>query len=595
MAGLSSLRFKSFNGCVKAVQAFRGTTNCVVKNLNVHQVQYRVVSGFSSSGNLTSGSLDKNVVYSRHEDFRLVDQTVVQRIFDRASLWPNLIAMECWGTGRKYTYGKLRDLTRNFGSALVRMGFKQGEVFGMILPNLPEFPIILLGAAGIGMPVTTVNSTYTVEEIARQLQLSGATVVVTIPELAGTLRQVAQQCPQIRRLLVVGKPEEGFASLEEMLQDNGDLFDDNIKINPSEDIFVLPYSSGTTGVPKGVMLTHSNVCANIAQMGHPGTMKVSYCPATSNHSSDLQEVFICILPFFHMYGMLAVVLNGLDHGAKMITLPRFEGESYLNAIHQHKPSTLHLVPPLVSFLGHQPNLKLEAFRRLHTIVIGAAPLGPAAATRLVERLQKHDLLMQEGYGMTETSCISHFSPIVNNQIGSFGEPLSRTKIKVIDVDTGEPLGPGQHGEMCVSGPQVMKGYYKNEKATKETVDSAGWLHTGDMVYYNEQNQFFIVDRLKELIKVKGLQVSPSELEDVLRRHPGVLDVAVIGVPDEFAGELPRAYVVKKQGISMSKQEIVKFIDVKVSNHKKLKGGVVFLDAIPKTATGKILRRELKKL
>ncbi|KAI9559136.1 hypothetical protein GHT06_015925 [Daphnia sinensis] len=595
MAGLSLLRFKSFDGCVKAIRAFRGSTNRVVRNVNVHQVQHRVVSGFPSSGNLTSGSIDKNVVYSRHEDFRLVDQTIVQRIFDRASLWPNLVATECWVTGRKYTYGKLRDLTRNFGSALIRMGFKQGEVFGMVLPNLPEFPIILLGAAGIGMPVTTVNPGYTVEEIARQLQLSGATVVVTIPELAGTVRQVAKQCPQIRRLLVVGKPEEGFASLEEMFQDNGDLFDENIKINPTEDIFLLPYSSGTTGLPKGVMLTHSNVCANISQMGHPGTMKIAFCPATSSHSSELQEVFICLLPFFHMYGILAIILSGLDHGAKMITLPRFEGESYLNAIHHHKPSTLHLVPPLVSFLGLQPELKLEAFHRLHSIVIGAAPLGPAAATRLVERLKKQDLFMQEGFGMTETSCVCHFSPIVNSQIGSFGEPISRTKVKVVDVDTGEPLGAGQHGEMCVSGPQIMKGYYKNPKATAETIDSDGWLHTGDMVYYNEQNQFFIVDRLKELIKVKGLQVSPSELEDVLRRHPGVQDVAVIGVPDEFAGELPRAYVVKKQGVTLSKEDIVEFIDAKVSNHKKLKGGVVFLEAIPKTATGKILRRELKKL
>jgi acyl-CoA synthetase (AMP-forming)/AMP-acid ligase II len=289
------------------------------------------------------------------------------------------------------------------------------------------------------------------------------------------------------------------------------------------------------------------------------------------------------------------MLTGLDHGAKLVTLPRFESESFLKSVHQHRPTMLQLVPPLVSYLSARPDLKLDSFHRLHTIIIGAAPLGPLVANKLIGRLGKPDLLMQEGYGMTETSSVTHLSPIVNNQIGSFGEPLSRTQVKVVDVDTGESLGPGQHGEMCVRGPQVMKGYYKNEKATKETIDSDGWLHTGDMVYYNEQNQFFIVDRLKELIKVKGFQVSPSELEDVLRRIPGVSDVAVIGVPDEIAGELPRAYVVKKKGITVTKEEIVEFVDVKVAPHKKLMGGVVFLDAIPKTNTGKLLRRELKNI
>nr|CAH0109076.1 unnamed protein product [Daphnia galeata] len=560
-----------------------------------HQFKSFVTTGGINATSSSSTLDNKHIVYSRHADCHLHNQTAVQRFFERASLWPNLTALECGLTGRKYSYDKVRELIRRLGSALVRMGFKKGQVLGMVLPNLPEFPIVLLGAAGIGMPVTTVNPVYTVEEIARQLRNSNTTAVVTIPQLTGTLRQVAQLCPEIRRLIVVGNPEKGFASLGEMLQDPGDLFDDNIEINPSEDTFVLPYSSGTTGLPKGVMLTNSNVSANIQQTEHPGTMKVSSCPATPRDASDSQEVFVCVLPFFHIYGLVSLMLTGLDHGAKLVTLPRFESESFLKSVHQHRPTMLQLVPPLVSYLSARPDLKLDSFHRLHTIIIGAAPLGPLVANKLIGRLGKPDLLMQEGYGMTETSSVTHLSPIVNNQIGSFGEPLSRTQVKVVDVDTGESLGPGQHGEMCVRGPQVMKGYYKNEKATKETIDSDGWLHTGDMVYYNEQNQFFIVDRLKELIKVKGFQVSPSELEDVLRRIPGVSDVAVIGVPDEIAGELPRAYVVKKKGITVTKEEIVEFVDVKVAPHKKLMGGVVFLDAIPKTNTGKLLRRELKNI
>lgn len=557
-------------------------------------VQHRHRSSTASSVNLSSERINDNVVYSRHEDCFLHTQTMVQRFFEQASLWPNHTAVECGITGRKYTYDKVRMLTRRFGSALARMGFKKSEVLGLVLPNLPEFPIVMLGAAGIGMPVTTVNPIYTAEEIARQMQNSGTSVVVTIPQMADTIREVASLCPEIRRLIVVGGPQEGFVSLSEMFQDSGDLFDENIEIDPFEDMFVLPYSSGTTGLPKGVMLTHSNIGANVQQIVHPGTCRV--IPTTSSNVSDsFQEVYICVLPFFHIYGMVGTMFTGLDHGAKLVTLPRFESESFLNCLYQHHPTMLQLVPPLVSFLGHRPDLKLEAFHRLHTVFCGAAPLGPAAANKLMDRLGRRDILMQEGYGMTESSPVTHMSPIINNQIGSFGEPVSRTRVKVVDLNTGESLGPGQEGEMCVFGPQVMKGYYKNVKATEETIDSAGWLHTGDIAYYDEQNQFFIVDRLKELIKVKGLQVSPSELEDVLRRHPAVLDVAVIGVPDDIAGELPRAYVVKKNDVSVSKDDIAEFVDVKVAPHKRLKGGVVFIDAIPKTNTGKLLRRELKSM
>lgn len=557
-------------------------------------IRHRLMSSTASTVSLSSERFNDNVVYSRHEDCFLHNQTVVQRFFEQASLWPQQTAMECGITGRKYTYDKMRELIRRFGSSLARMGFKKGEVFGICLPNLPEFPIAMLGAAGIGMPVTTVNPIYTAEEIARQMQNSGATVVITIPSMADTMREVASLCPAIRRLIVVGGAEEGFVSMREMFQDSGEYFNENIEIDPFEDIFVLPYSSGTTGLPKGVMLTHATVCANIQQVLHPGTSRTMQT-VSSNGLDQFQEVYICVLPFFHIYGMVAVMLTALEHGAKLVTLPRFESESYLNAVYNNHPTLLHLVPPLVSFLGHRPDLKLDSFHRLHTVFCGAAPLGPSAATKLMERLGKYDLLMQEGYGMTETSPVTHMSPITNFQIGSFGEPISRTRVKIVDINTGESLGPGQEGEMCISGPQLMKGYYNNPKATAETIDSAGWLHTGDIALYNEQNQFFIVDRLKELIKVKGLQVSPSELEDVLRRHPAVLDVAVIGVPDDMAGELPRAYIVKKEGISVSKSDISEFVDTKVAPHKRLKGGVVFIDAIPKTNTGKLLRRELKAM
>lgn len=195
--------------------------------------------------------------------------------------------------------------------------------------------------------------------------------------------------------------------------------------------------------------------------------------------------------------------------------------------------------------------------------------------------------------MTETSPATHMSQIGNEKIDSIGRPLSRTKAKIVDVDTGEPLGPNQPGEMCILGPQIMKGYYNNPTATAEIIDPSGWLHTGDIAYYDDEKYFFIVDRLKELIKVKGLQVSPSELEDLMRRHPAVADVAIIGIPDEYAGELPRAYVVRKPGFQLSEEQVREFVHPKVAPHKHLKGGIVFVDSIPKSNTGKILRREIK--
>lgn len=542
----------------------------------------------SSGLNLSSARINDNVIYSRHEDCNLHNMTIVQRFFEQTKLFPKATAMECGLTGRRYSYNQMAQLVRRFGSSLARMGLKRGEVLGLVLPNMPEFPIALLGAAGMGMPVTTVNPIYTIDEIARQMNMSGARAIVTFPMLAEQIRQVKALCPKVRRLIMIGDRHDGYACIREMFQDSGDLFDESTEIDPFEDVFIMPYSSGTTGLPKGVMLTHASVGANIQQCLHPGTSKGSIA------TESFQEVYTCVLPFFHIYGMVSVMLCGLDHGAKLVTLPRFETESFLNTIWNNHPTMLQLVPPLISFLGHHPDVKLEAFDRLHTMFCGAAPLGQAAATRLIERLNKYDLLLQEGFGMTETSPVTHMSPVLNNKIGSCGEPVSRTRAKVVDLNTGEALGPGQEGELCVIGPQLMKGYHNNIEATEATIDPNGWLHTGDIAIYDEDNQFYIVDRLKELIKVKGLQVAPSELEDLLRRHPSVLDVAVIGVPDEISGELPRAYVVKKAGHdSVRDRDIIKFLDSQVAPHKRLRGGLLFIESIPKTNTGKILRRELK--
>ncbi|KAI9552448.1 hypothetical protein GHT06_022814 [Daphnia sinensis] len=531
---------------------------------------------------------DNNIVTSPYADCEFHDMTLTQKFFESAVRWPDKIALECGISGRRYTYNTMSQAVRRFGSALTRMGHGKGEVMGLVCPNVPEFSIAVFGAAGVGMPVALVNPTYTADEIARQMTLVEATCLFGVSEMAETLKAVAQLCPTVRRIVLLGPSQDGCVSYQDMVQDSGDLFNDNINIDIDNDIFILPHSSGTSGLPKNVMLTHSSVGKNIQQYLHPeGT---NSRPATATH----QETYIGLLPFFHSYGMVGLVLAAVESGAKLVTLPRFDIPSFLKAIDDHKPTYLHLVPPLVSLLTNLPELKAESYCKVHTIFCGAAPLGAPAAIKLLERF-KHPVSFQEAYGLTEMSPGVMMGPLGNKKLGSCGSLLSRTQAKIVDLETGQrTLGPYEDGELYVYGPQVMKGYYKNQKATDEMIGADGWLRTGDIGHYDEDGHFFIVDRLKELIKVKGFQVAPAELEEVLTTHPAIKEAAVIGIPDERAGELPRAYIVKKPGMeSISDSDIHAFVNAKVSAHKQIKGGIQFCDSIPRNTMGKILRKELR--
>jgi len=252
---------------------------------------------------------------------------------------------------------------------------------------------------------------------------------------------------------------------------------------------------------------------------------------------------------------------------------------FIKALVTYKPTILHLVPPVMSFLAKSPTVKSDQLASVKFVNGGAAPFGPTLIESFMEKVKAHGTKFIEGYGLTGAI------------VGSCGYPLPNTMAKVIDMETGEALGPGKEGELCISGPQVMMGYYRNKKTTRKTIVD-GWLKTGDVAKYGERKQFIIVDRLKELVKVKGYQVAPSELEDLLRGHPGVIDVAVVGVPDERAGELPRAYVIRKNR-NVMEQSIIDFVAENVAPHKKLGAGVMFVESLPKNQTGKTLRRELK--
>ena len=477
-------------------------------------------------------------------------------------------------SGRTLTYSRLADSIAIAAHNLRERGFKKGNVFGILSPNCPEYAIAFHATATLGGIVTPINPLYTRNEIAHQLKDCGARFLVTIPTFMDKARQAANDAG-VEEIFVFGEAE-GATPFSSLLVDNGRA--EQVAIDAAEDLVALPYSSGTTGLPKGVMLTHRNLVANIRQMEG-----LCYFFET--------DTLICVLPLFHIYGLVVVLNMGLYTGATIVTMPRFELESFLKAAQDYDVSLAHVVPPIVLALSKHPVVDNYRLPRLRTIFSGAAPLGKELTRACMDRL---GCSLRQGYGMTETSPVTHSSPAPPYEVkfGSVGVPAPNTECKIVDLETGEALGAGQRGEVCVRGPQVMKGYLNRPEATAITIDPDNWLHTGDIGYADEDGHFFIVDRAKELIKYKGFQVPPAELEAVLLTHPCIADAAVIPCPDDEAGEVPKAIVVLRPTTEPTEAEtIMEFVAERVAPHKRIRY-LEFVETIPKSPSGKILRRVL---
>jgi acyl-CoA synthetase (AMP-forming)/AMP-acid ligase II len=477
-------------------------------------------------------------------------------------------------TGRKISYTQLPDLISIVAHNLTKRGFKKGEVFGILSPNCPEYGIAFHAIATLGGIVTPINPLYTRHEIAHQLKDSGARFLITVPSCVEKASEAVRDAG-VEELFVFGSAADA-TSFDTLLVDNGRAT--QVPINAREDLVALPYSSGTTGLPKGVMLTHHNLVANIRQMEG-----LCYFYET--------DTLICVLPMFHIYGLVVVLNMGLYSGATIVTMPRFELESFLKAVQDYEVTMAHLVPPIVLTLSKNPIVDNYNLPKLKTIFSGAAPLGEELTRACMNRL---DCTIRQGYGMTETSPVTHSSPAPPREIkfGSVGVPAPNTECKIIDLETGEALGPGKKGEVCVRGPQIMKGYLNKPEATAQTIDTEGWLHTGDIGYADEDGHFFIVDRAKELIKYKGFQVPPAELEALLLTHPCVADAAVIPCPDDEAGEVPKGIIVLREPVEA--EAILDFVAERVAPHKRIRY-LEFVDKIPKSPSGKILRRVLVEM
>jgi acyl-CoA synthetase (AMP-forming)/AMP-acid ligase II len=448
--------------------------------------------------------------------------------------------------GEVTTYAELAAKVDAVAALLQSRGIGKGDVVGLVGSNSAGWAIAYHAILRAGAVVTPMYALLTPDEIERQLTNSGAKLLIDDP--AGF---VAEAEPGAR-------PEE-------------------VEVDP-DDLAVLPYSSGTTGLMKGVMLTHRNLVANIEQ-------------AWNSMPLNDEDVLVGLMPFFHIYGQTVVLNMGLAKGSTIVTMARFDLDELLEIVEKHGVTWLHIAPPIVLAFATAPQIENRDTSRLKMVISGAAPLDADLAERAEARIGAP---IRQGYGMTELSPVSHKSRlarVAETPPGSIGALIPNTEARLVDPETGKDVAEGEEGEIWVRGPQVMRGYLNNEEATAETLVGDGWLRTGDIGRVDPQGFFYIVDRLKELIKYKGHQVPPAELEAVLVSHPKVKDAGVIGVPMEDGGESPKAFVVADDGVDP--EELMAYVAERVAPYKRIRE-VEFVDEIPKSASGKILRRLLRE-
>ncbi len=510
------------------------------------------------------------IVRSPLPDVAIPDATLAEFVLQRAAALADKPALIDGPSGRTLTYGGLAAGVERLAAGLAARGHRRGDVIGLFAPNIPEYALAFLAIARLGGVITTFNSLATPDDLAQQLRDAGARAIVTVPSFLDRALPAADAAVVPDRY-VIGDAE-GAVPIASLMTDGGAAHDGPAS---PDDLVVLPYSSGTTGLPKGVMLTHRNLVGNVLQVGVQQDVRPD-------------ERMIGILPFFHIYGMTVVMNLALSRGATIVTMPRFELDGFLDLMERHRITRAMLVPPIILALARHPAVEGRDFSALELIMSGAAPLDAAIEVACAKRLS---CLVVQGYGMTEASPVTHATSDRRGEAkpGSIGPLLPNTEARIVDVGTGADLGTDTDGELLVRGPQVMRGYLGNPEATARTIDAEGWLHSGDVARVDAEGYFTIVDRLKELIKFKGYQVAPAELEAVLIGHPAVTDAAVVPIRDDEAGEVPKAFVVLASEVSP--EELLAYVAGRVAPYKRIRQ-VEVIDAIPRSASGKILRREL---
>ena len=494
--------------------------------------------------------------------------------------------------GAQLTYGEIKARADRLAAALAGLGIAKGDRVGIMLPNCPQYLISFFAIIRLGAIVTNVNPIYTPREVEQMASDSGMRAIITLDALAPVALSVKPRT-QIETVITTSMKEysaapdgappapAGTLSFSELIAGITEPKPPRVEIDAENDVAVLQYTGGTTGVPKGAMLTHYNIFAAVAQCSSVG----SYFMRRG------EERFLLVIPYFHVYGLVVGLVFGTWTGAMQILIPRYDVNQLLDAIKTYEPTYFPGVPTLFISLLNHPESKNSGLNRIRRFNSGSAPL-PVEVIEQFEQLS--GALLYEGYGMTETAALSHTTPaLAKRKPGSIGVAVPDTECKIVDLETGEREMPvGENGELCLRGPQIMKGYWQKPEETANTLRD-GWLYTGDVARMDEDGYFYIVQRKKDMILVSGFNVYPNEVDDVLFTHPAILEAAVIGVPDAYRGEAVKAFVVLKQGEQATAEEIIEYCRERLARYK-VPSTVEFLGSLPKSTVGKVLRRELRE-
>jgi len=504
---------------------------------------------------------------------------------------------------REITYTELEEDSNRFAAALDALGVKKGEKVALFLPNIPQFVIAYYGVLKIGAIETAISPLYKEREVEHQLNDSEAETLIVLDLLYPVAAKILNKT-KVRRVIVTRLRDympSGTAFLGTLLgkipsqkvrRGSGLYFFKDligkyeakpfhIDVNPKEDLAALQYTGGTTGISKGAMLTHTNLVSN------------AIACAEWLRGKTAEETFLTVLPLFHIYGMTTSMNAPIYLAGKMVMLPRFEIKSTLRAIRDNLVTVFCAAPTMYAMLLNSPEIKKYDISSVRFCISGSAPLPPEVQKKWMELTGG---VLVEGYGLTESSPVTHCNPLDETmktvRVGSIGLPWPDTDAKIVDMETGQiELGKDQNGELVVRGPQVMKGYWKMPEETAQVLRN-GWLYTGDIGKMDEDGYFYITDRKKDLIKYKGYSVYPREIEDVIYEHPAVKICAVVGKPDPIASEIPKAFIVLKEGKTATEQEIKEFVNTKVAPYKAIRE-VEFRTELPMTLVGKVLRRVLQ--
>lgn len=502
-----------------------------------------------------------------HDSLDYPEIPLYQDLERGAQKWPDKVALI--HDGQTTTYAQLNEKADRFATALAALGVRKDDKVCLLLPNSPEFVISFFGALKAGGIPSAMNPAYKEREVTYQYEESDAVVLVTredfYPVVAAADKDVA-----INAIVSGTNPIAGTHHFQALLNAH-EPNPPRPGIDAKEDVAALPFTSGTTGYPKGVMLTHYNLNSNWRQFAAAGGVGYG-------------DTLLLFLPLYHIYG--AMLMGGaLMVGATLVLQERFHPQETLALLREYKPTLFYVVPPVLVLYNNLPEAKQTDWSSIRHVMSGAAPLSKEVALRFQDLA---GVTVLQGYGTTEASPVTHCNPPNRVKADTVGPPVADTEQKVIDLKTGKDLPLGEVGELLLRGPQVMKGYWKRPEEN-EIVLAGDWLHTGDVAKIDEDNYVTIVDRLKNMIKYKGFAIGPAELEDILFEHQAVADCAVIGIPDAESGEVPKAFVVKKK--EATAEELLAFVANKVAGYKQIRA-LEFIESIPKNPSGKILKRIL---